>query len=230
MAVLLMVGVSTAQELGRKIGHTACTLGGVNYESRGGRGVLKGSAARGAAHPLFRRQYHRKLTPEQAKRAKAYADSCIGQKYVFGGVPTSRRGGDCSGFVSGIIRAAEGKEPARLFGTSTWAGVADDLGFKPGLAGGGAPTKDRIGVADRPYPGFAVQQDSPKSNHVRWIQARLNFAAGGKHAVLDGRPLKVDGEFGPKTRKVVVAFQKANGLEGLGMVGPKTWRLLNAVR
>lgn len=230
MAVLLLVGVSTAQELGREIGHMACTLGGVNYESRGGRGVLKGTAARGATHQMFRKQFHRKLTSEQARRAKEYADSCIGQPYVFGGVPTKRRGGDCSGFVGGIICVADGKDPVRLFGTSTWGGVADDLGFRRGLAGGGAPTPEPIGIADRPFPGRPVERGTENSNHVKWIQARLNFAAGGKHAVLGGVPLKVDGDFGDKTFKVVVAFQKKNGLQGLGMVGPKTWRLLNEVR
>jgi peptidoglycan hydrolase-like protein with peptidoglycan-binding domain len=40
----------------------------------------------------------------------------------------------------------------------------------------------------------------------------------------------VDGDFGPNTLKVVKAFQKSHGLQGLGMVGGKTWRLLNKVR
>jgi peptidoglycan hydrolase-like protein with peptidoglycan-binding domain len=69
-----------------------------------------------------------------------------------------------------------------------------------------------------------------KPDHIKWIQARLNFAAGGRHAVLNGRPLAVDGDFGDETLKVVKAFQRKHRLQGLGMVGPKTWRLLNNVR
>lgn len=230
MGVLLLVGVSTARELSRDIGHMACTLGGVNYESRGHRGALKGSAARGAANPLFRHHAHRLLTDVEAKQAKDYADGCIGQPYVFGGIPSDRHGGDCSGFVSGIICAADGREPHRLFGTSTWAGVSAGLGFADGLGGGGAPTGDPIGIPDRPFPGFPIARGSDKRDHVKWIQARLDFAGGGHHAVLQGRALGVDGTFGDDTEKVVVAFQKAHGLQGLGMVGPKTWPLLNAIR
>src|SRR5262245_35391403 len=37
----------------------------------------------------------------------------------------------------------------------------------------------------------------------------------------------VTGFFGPLTKTAVSGFQKANGLEGLGMVGPKTIALLN---
>ncbi|MDD5432985.1 MAG: peptidoglycan-binding domain-containing protein [Candidatus Omnitrophica bacterium] len=37
----------------------------------------------------------------------------------------------------------------------------------------------------------------------------------------------VDGKKGPKTKKAVEAFQKANGLEADGKVGPKTWSKLS---
>jgi len=36
----------------------------------------------------------------------------------------------------------------------------------------------------------------------------------------------VDGKIGPKTKKAVEEFQKANGLKADGKVGPKTWALL----
>ena len=36
----------------------------------------------------------------------------------------------------------------------------------------------------------------------------------------------VDGKIGPKTKKAVEEFQKANGLKADGKVGPKTWTLL----
>jgi peptidoglycan hydrolase-like protein with peptidoglycan-binding domain len=36
----------------------------------------------------------------------------------------------------------------------------------------------------------------------------------------------VDGKFGPMSKKAVAEFQKANGLEADGKVGPKTWAVL----
>ena len=118
MSKLLQIGMSTAAELGTRYGHIACTLDGVNYESRGGRGCLKGSAARGATSPLFRHHFHLRLTDAQAAKAKAYADSCVGRPYVLGGVPTAQRGGDCSGYASGIICRAKGMSLKRLFATA----------------------------------------------------------------------------------------------------------------
>jgi peptidoglycan hydrolase-like protein with peptidoglycan-binding domain len=37
----------------------------------------------------------------------------------------------------------------------------------------------------------------------------------------------VDGKVGPKTKKAIEAFQKANGLKADGKVGPKTWIALS---
>jgi hypothetical protein len=238
VAKLLQIGMSTAAELGSRYGHIACTLGGVNYESRYRKGCLKGSAARGATNPLFRHHFHLKLTDAQAAKAKAYADSCVGEPYVLGGVPTATSGGDCSGFVSGIICKAKGMPLKRLFTTATWLTRFDDpdMGFSKGLGGGVPMTalspsdRNLIGMPDRAYPGHPFNKQSPKSDHVKWIQARLNIVAKNKHGVLGGNPLDVDGEFGNETFKVVVVFQEHRGLQGLGQVGPTTWKLLNAVR
>ncbi len=38
---------------------------------------------------------------------------------------------------------------------------------------------------------------------------------------------KIDGILGPKTKKAIVDFQKANDLSCDGKVGPETWKLLN---
>ncbi len=231
MSVLLQIGIAYPNELSEGIGHVACTLGGVNYESRGGKGCLRGSHARGATNKLFRHQFFLLIPKAEATTAHNYAEDCVGQPYVWDRVPTSKNGGDCSGFVSGIICFARGgSSPKRVFSTGTWKSVRDDLGFKSGLGGGVIATAQPAGVADRPYPGHQIKENSTEAGHVKWIQARLNFAASNHHAVLGGDALDVDGEFGPLTEKVLVAFQKSKGGEGLGVVGPKTWAWLNAVR
>lgn len=93
----------------------------------------------------------------------------------------------------------------------------------------GAP-RAAIGVADLPYPGHPIRRGSTERGTVKWIQSRLNFAAGNKHRVLGGKQLAVDGDFGPLTEKVMKDFQRRKGLRPLGLAGPKTWPLLNAVR
>jgi hypothetical protein len=52
------LGVRYPSESSSGIGHVAGTLGGLNVESRGHRGVLTGSAARGANNVLFRHHFH----------------------------------------------------------------------------------------------------------------------------------------------------------------------------
>ena len=37
----------------------------------------------------------------------------------------------------------------------------------------------------------------------------------------------VDGKLGPKSKKAIEEFQKANGLKADGKVGPKTWEALS---
>jgi hypothetical protein len=234
MTKLFQIGVVFANEMQSGIGHMACTLGGVNYECRGGRGCLKGSGARGAAHPLFRHHFHRELSDDQAGAAKAWADRCVRLPYRFGMMqvaPPPRPGqpGDCSAYMSGIYSAALNLKIERRFATGNWMAKFGQLGFVEGL-GGGIPQAAPIGVLDRPYPGSPVGVNTPKHDHVKWIQARLNFAAGNSHAVLRGEPLAVDGGYGDKTEKVVIVFQKHHELQGLGMCGPKTWPLLNAIR
>jgi peptidoglycan hydrolase-like protein with peptidoglycan-binding domain len=225
MTKLLQVGQSTAGELHDRFGHIACTLGGVNYESRGSKGVLRGSAARGANNPLFREHFFLLLPDAEAAAAKKFADSCVGKRYILGGVPANNRGTDCSGLVSGIFCAAKGRRLERLFCTATWRDVRKHLGFSEGLGNGGIQGKRAgIGVLDRPYPGGIFEVGSPVSDHVRFIQVRLNFA-GVAHP-----PLQGTGQYGPRTKATVDEFQRRHGLKVDGQVGRDTWAALNRVR
>jgi len=52
---------------------------------------------------------------------------------------------------------------------------------------------------------------------VKRMQGRL---------IAHGLKVSADGDFGPDTKKHVIEFQKAHGLEADGVVGPKTWEKL----
>ena len=223
MSKLLQIGLIFPSRMSSGIGHVACTLGGVNYESRGGKGCLKGPNARGATNALFKHHYFRVLTDAEGRNAKDYADDCVGQPYVWGGVPTGHRGGDCSGYMSGIICAADGDDPRRRFGTGTWEDVFKDLGFKRGL---GPPTK-----------GFGREIDFSNlladiaagrtSQDIVAIQKALNREVG---ADLQGL-----GVYGPRTKNFYSRWQHKLGFKGSvaqpgsdadGRPGPESLRKL----
>lgn len=69
-----------------------------------------------------------------------------------------------------------------------------------------------------PYPGF-LQQRGMRSQNIRLIQERLNERGANPR-------LATDGIFGPVTEAAVIAFQRANGLNTTGIVGPITWNAL----
>ncbi|MBP1474497.1 peptidoglycan-binding protein [Frateuria sp. MAH-13] len=73
-------------------------------------------------------------------------------------------------------------------------------------------------------PVHVLRQGS-RGDEVASLQARL-----AKLGVTDahGHALKPDGDFGPATRRAVVAFQRTHGLEADGRVGPKTLDTLGA--
>jgi hypothetical protein len=88
---------------------------------------------------------------------------------------------------------------------------------RPRLTGGGPPG------GPPPFPGKILKRGA-KGTDVKRIQARLNQFGKGKHGVLHGRALKVNGIFGGETHMVVKVFQQHRGLVDDGEVGPKTWR------
>lgn len=207
MAKTLVVGIAYPHELASGIGHVACTLGGVNYESRGSLGIIKGSRARGASDPLFRHRFYLVLADGQAARAKRYADAHQGEPYVWGGVPG--RGGDCSGYVSGIICTALGRPVARLFGTGTWTAVYKTLGFK---AGSGPTAGD---AADEDDDMLRYDTAGNDRNDVRELQGEINMLAK-RRAWKGFTPLTVDGDYGPSTRDAVAKAKDELGYRGGG--------------
>lgn len=74
-------------------------------------------------------------------------------------------------------------------------------------------TEDEVDVK-RP-----VLRKGDHNDHVRFLQGELNKL---------GAKLKPDGRFGKETEKAVKTFQKLNGLDQDGVVGPETWSRLNA--
>jgi peptidoglycan hydrolase-like protein with peptidoglycan-binding domain len=49
-----------------------------------------------------------------------------------------------------------------------------------------------------------------------------------KALIAHGFKVTVDGKFGPQTEKAVIAFQKSVGIKQDGIVGPATWKRLQA--
>lgn len=78
------------------------------------------------------------------------------------------------------------------------------------------PSQPAVGTHAPTYPGTPLRQGS-QGVHVRTVQQRLKAL---------GYAIKIDGIFGPRTREVVIAFQRKKNLLTDGIVGPKTWAAL----
>jgi hypothetical protein len=87
--------------------------------------------------------------------------------------------------------------------------------WTPGSGGGAADAKPVVVSSVAPkYPGYLLKQGPKVDANVRTWQAQ---------AKARGANITADGQFGPATRAVVVAFQRANGLTADGVIGPVTW-------
>lgn len=87
------------------------------------------------------------------------------------------------------------------------------------IAGFGRPRYS--GGSSKPsesWPGRYLKLTDPfmRGSDVEWVQDRLN-AKGASPKLAE------DGEYGPKTRKEVIDYQRAHKLETDGIVGPATW-------
>jgi peptidoglycan hydrolase-like protein with peptidoglycan-binding domain len=61
----------------------------------------------------------------------------------------------------------------------------------------------------------AVPPAADRNKDIQLALAKAGFYTGA-----------IDGKIGPKTKKAIVDFQKANGLKADGKVGPRTWAAL----
>lgn len=83
-------------------------------------------------------------------------------------------------------------------------------------------TVDKYGLAmyDKGY--MPTLRKGSKSPYVKELQTLLNYSGSGAH-------LSVDGIFGSLTEIAVIAYQKLHGLKADGIVGPKTWAVLQSL-
>ena len=84
------------------------------------------------------------------------------------------------------------------------------------------------------YENKKVKRSSSTSvDEVRWMQAALNYCmdAEGLNKIngYDVSKLDVDGSFGPASKKVTEAFQKAAGLTVDGSFGPSTIKKMKSI-
>lgn len=86
-----------------------------------------------------------------------------------------------------------------------------------------AQVKDGVSVKkpERAEKAESMLRMGTEGAKVRELQALL---------VRAGHAVKVDGDFGDATRRAVKAFQKKHKLEVDGIVGPKTWKLLETYK
>lgn len=80
-----------------------------------------------------------------------------------------------------------------------------------------APATEEVDAWSARIAGGATLRRGAAGDAVNELQSRLAAA---------GHEIEVDGDFGPRTRAAVRAFQRAHGLKPDGIVGPKTAALL----
>ena len=125
--------------------------------------------------------------------------------------------------LSQVVHTATGPEGATKVRLLVKGGVP--LGMFSGASLAGRPiTVEYLETPNVPVPKPPVEEKLPVSDAVRSAQARLAQLG----YLLPG---DVDGQGGPATESAVLAFQKWEGLDRDGVLGPKTLaRLRAAVR
>lgn len=112
----------------------------------------------------------------------------------------------------------------------TIEGNTDEAG---GRTGGKVMRKQRsysnLSFVRPPYAAPPAPKPAPKKDPTVAQGARGQLVLNIQNALVKhGFKVALDGDFGPGTKKVVVAFQKAKGLTADGVVGQSTWNALRA--
>jgi lipoprotein-anchoring transpeptidase ErfK/SrfK len=124
--------------------------------------------------------------------------------------------------LSQVVHTATGPEGAKRVKLLIQGGVP--LGMFPGVSlGGRAITVDYLATPNVPVPKPPAEKTLPADDTVRGAQQRL--AQLGYLL-----PREVDGQDGPSTQSAVLAFQKWEGLQRDGQIGPQTLRRLASAK
>jgi murein DD-endopeptidase MepM/ murein hydrolase activator NlpD len=143
------------------------------------------------------------------------------------------------------VAPGQAVKQGQVIGLSGASGKGSERGYGPHLhfsarvmgrhgAGGGNFDYEvfvNAQPADAPKPAekptTKVPTDKPKVVTPAAPVARREIKKGSKGPDVVYLQQKIgttpDGDFGPKTHKAVIAFQKSRGLVADGIVGPKTW-------
>jgi peptidoglycan hydrolase-like protein with peptidoglycan-binding domain len=121
-----------------------------------------------------------------------------------------------------VISADGGVQPKQIDSERNWVQFQ---GWVPGtdrVVRPRTPMSDGSGTQPSGGGTPILRQGSRNSAAVTNLQIRLNrwLAAQGR------APLEVDGDFGAKTKRAVIAFQQAERLKPDGVVGTDTWARL----
>ena len=124
--------------------------------------------------------------------------------------------------LSQVVHTATGPEGAKRVKLLVQGGIP--LGMFPGVSlAGRAITVDYLETPNVPVPRPPAEKSLPVDATVRGAQqtlAQLGFLL----------PKEVDGQDGPSTQSAVLAFQKWEGLQRDGQIGPQTLERLQSAK
>lgn len=125
-----------------------------------------------------------------------------------------------------MIALASAATLLTAFVTTAQAQDYDNYTHQRHVQGGIPMSRDMADViygAPEPMNPMLLPRIHPQDNrsHVSAVQAELQAR---------GYNIRVDGQYGPKTKAAVKKFQRKNGLVADGVIGPQTLRALGVSR